>query len=536
MDFKGILDGGAKVLREAVGLPVPVAGRGRVGSEYMKGGRSPFFWNWNPALRDTRDDIRQSYLQAAARAIDSIHNSGWLSGGVNQSIAATMGTSLRLASQPDADALGWKKEAADEWARSTERRWEAWAKNPMECDAGGRFTMGQQARAVTACHFSHGEGLALLPMISRPGSQTRTKVKLLLPHKLVQDSNGFNMQQGVIMDAWGLPVAYRIRMRPQSAEGWEDVYTVPARDGVGRPQVLHIFDGGPDQVRGLTPLAPVLRVLRQYDQLSDGTLTSTLLKTIFAATIESEAPTADILQALQDDDEQGVGGGNLEGLLTAKGDWYENTKIDLGRFGKVAHLFPGEKLNFQNNQSPDATYEAFAKFLLREIARCLGLTFEELTGDYSGATYSSVRMGTSVLWPVTMQRRVTIPGRFYQQVYEAWLEEQIERGFIKFPGGIYAFYLNREAASRADWRGPAKPQADDLKTQKAHEGYKRMGVMSDEQICADLGFDWEDVYEQRGREKKLREKLDLPDGDTMTEAQDDALVNSLLNEPDKTAA
>jgi capsid protein len=75
------------------------------------------------------------------------------------------------------------------------------------------------------------------------------------------------------------------------------------------------------------------------------------------------------------------------------------------------------------------------------------------------------------------------------------------------PGGFYGFLANRQAASRAEWRGPPKPQADDLKTQKAHEGYKRMGVMSDEMICNDLGVDVEDVYRQRAHEKKLREKL-----------------------------
>jgi capsid protein len=57
-----------------------------------------------------------------------------------------------------------------------------------------------------------------------------------------------------------------------------------------------------------------------------------------------------------------------------------------------------------------------------------------------------------------------------------------------------------------------------------------MGIMTDEMICNDLGVDVEDVYRQRAAEKKMRAKFDLPDGDTMTEAQDEALTNSLLNE------
>jgi lambda family phage portal protein len=500
-----------------------------VTSQYMRGGATPFFFNWRPALRDGREDVREAYYFAAARAIDAIQNSGWLAGAVSQAVASTIGTGLRLAAKPDLDALGWSKDTADQWSRRVERAWEAWAGNPMECDAGGRFTLGKQCDFVLRNYYSHGEAVALLPMISRPNSETRTKVRLIPPHKLLQDSDGWRMFQGVVMDAWGLPLQYRMSLRVQQA--YEEIVMVNARDAIGRPQVLHIFEGGTDQVRGISPMTPALRIVRQFDQLSDATLTASLIQAIFAATIESDAPTDAILQALQDDDEQGVGGANMGALLGAKAAWYDHTKIDLGRAGKIAHLFPGEKLTFNGAKSPNAAYEAFAKFLLREIARCLGMTFETLTGDYTGATYSSVRMATSEMWPITLGRRTNIAGRFYQGVYEAWLEEEIEAGRIQFPGGFASFLKVRKAVSRAEWRGPAKPQADDLKTAKAYEVYKSLGVMSDEQICAELGSDWEDVYEQRAREMQLRKKLELPEGDAMAPPEDPE-ADALLKQPE----
>jgi capsid protein len=116
-------------------------------------------------------------------------------------------------------------------------------------------------------------------------------------------------------------------------------------------------------------------------------------------------------------------------------------------------------------------------------------------------------------------------------VYEAWLEEQIDTGRIKFPNGLYGFLQNRLAAARADWRGPPKPQADDLKMAKAHQTYKSMGVMSDEMICNDLGVDVEDVYAQRAHEMKLRDKYELPEGDTMA-PENDPEVNALLKQSD----
>lgn len=475
------------------------------------GGASSLF-GWRPALRDAREDVMSAWVEAAARAIDTLHNSGWISGAIDQAVASTVGVSLRLAAQPDWVSLGWSDEEASRWINLVERRWILWSENPVECHAGGKYTIGQLTAAVLRSWFAYGEAVALLPAIRRPVSQTLTKVQLVPPHRLVQDTDHFaRMFQGVRVDEFGFPLAYRFQRDSQLYA--DETVDIAARDRFGRPQVVHIFEGMPGQTRGISPLAPVLRVVRQFDQLADATLTAALIQAIFAATIESEAPTEQVLQALQDEAEQGVFGGSMEDLFSAKAAWYQETKIDLGTVGRIAHLFPGESLKFNRTEHPNDTYEAFARFLLREIARCLGLTFETLTGDYTGATYSSVRMATAENWPIILSRRNNICGRFLQYVYEAWLEEEIEAGRLPFPGGYAAFLANRQAAVSADWKGPPKPQADDLKSAKAHEVYRNLGVMTDEMICNDLGVDWEDVYEQRAREKAKRAELGLPESD-----------------------
>jgi len=488
------------------------------------GGAAALF-AWRPALRDARDDVASAYVDAAARAIDTIHNSGWIAGAVEQAVASTIGVSLRLQARPDRDVLGWSDEQAEEWTNIVERRWLLWSEDPYECDAAGKHTIGQLTASVLRTWFAYGEALALLPSIRRPFSATQTKVQLIAPHRLVQDTDDLlRLYQGVRIDDFGLPLSYRIKSE-NPFYSWE-TFDVRARDDYGRPQVVHIFEGAPGQTRGITPLAPVLRIVRQFDQLADATLTAALIQAIFAATIESEAPTEQMLQALQDPDEQGTAGGLLD-LFGAKHAWYQSTKIDLGVVGRIAHLFPGEKLVMNRAEHPNDTYEAFAKFLLREIARCLGLSFETLTGDYTGATYSSVRMATAENWPLILRRRENICGRFLQAVYEAWLDEEIYSGRLPFPGGYKEFLANRQAVCAAEWRGPAKPQADDLKSAKAHEVYKKLGVMTDEMICADLGVDWEDVYEQRAREMAKRKKLGLPEGDPMAP---DTVGDDLLSE------
>lgn len=478
-------------------------------------GSAAALFAWRPALRDARDDVHAAWIDAAARAIDTLHNSGWIAGAVDQAVASTIGEALRLSARPDRTVLKWSDSEAEAWTDLVERRWIMWSERPIECDAAGTHTMGELTSMVLRSHYAYGEAVALMPALRRPYATSRIKVQLLPAHWLVQDNDDLiRMYQGVQIDDFGLPVVYRVK-RDRLIN---DTIDIRARDSFGRPQVVHVFDGrDAGQTRGITPLAPVLRIVRQFDQLADATLTAALIQAVFAATVESDAPTEQMLMGLQDPAEQGASA-DMMTLFGAKAAWYDNTRIDLGVVGRIAHLFPGESLKFNKSEHPNDTYEAFAKFLLREIARCLGMTFETLTGDYTGATYSSVRMATAEIWPIILRRRANICGKFLQAVYEAWLEEEIETGRIPFPDGLPGFFDNRAAATAAEWRGPAKPQADDLKSAKAHEVYKRLGVVTDEMICADLGVDVTDVYEQRAREKKLREKLGLPDGDALVPA------------------
>lgn len=509
---------------EQLTLPLgggPAPGR-KVGAGYMRQDtHQPFFWSWNPVLRDQKWDVRQAYVQAAARTIDMLHNSGWIAGAVEKSIAVMIGTGLRLAAKPNVEVLGWTKDEADKWARDVERRFEVIADNPCEVDAAGVQNLGQLTKSAIHSYYSHGEVLALIPRIDNPYARTKAKIKMLPAHKLVQDSNGVDMFQGVRMTGWGFPLGYKINLRAFESMDAEYAVVVPARDQVGRTQVLHAFDGIAGQVRGLTPLAAALKVVKQFDNLADNTLQAALLQSIFAATIKSQAPTADVLQALQDDGEQGVAGGSMTDFLATKGVWYEKTNIDFGRGGKVAHLFPGEELAFNAPNTPHDNYESFSKMLLREIAAGLGMTYEDVTGDFSGATYSSVRMSTSTNWPIIMYRRKNIASRVPQAFYTAWLDEEIEAGHIPFPGGIDNFRENHAAATKADWRGPAKPQADDLKTAMAYETLNGMGAITLEQMCAEQGTDWEDNLEQRAREMEKRKQLGLPEGNTDQAAEDD---------------
>lgn len=484
-------------------------------SEYMRGGRGLTFSGWRPRLRETYVDVASSWEDASARALDVIHNSGWISGAIDQAVADTVGTGLRLNAQPDPIAFGGDEKAAREWARRVERRFNAWAGNGQECDLEGRRTFGQIQAQAFRMWFALGETLIEIPTrTARPGVTSWTKVGVIPPYRLsTRTSVTDRLIQGVQTDADGMPIAYHFRIHDPASFIAE--YVRPARDRFGRPKIVHTFDGMPGQVRGITPLIHALRVAKQFDQLADATLMASIIQTVFAATISADQPTNEMLEGLLTPAEQArfAAGGvsSYDAWFEAQAGWYEKTAIDVGVNGRIAHLFPGQKLEFHGAKAPSTAYKDFALHLLRELARCIGVTYESATGDYQGVTFSSIRMATNSIFEIVKQRRKFIVAPTCQAVYEAWLEEDIDRGFTPYPGGIDAFVANRAAVCRADWRGSPKPQPDDLKTSKAHETWKRIGVMSDGMIAADLGVDIDDVYADRAREAEMRKALDLTD-------------------------
>ncbi len=129
-------------------------------AEYFRspgsGGAAALF-AWRPALRDARDDVAKSYIEAAARAIDALHNSGWIAGAIEQAVASTIGTGLRLSPRPDRIALGWDEKQANEWTSIVERRWILWSENPVECDAAGKHTMGELTAMELKTWYAYGE-------------------------------------------------------------------------------------------------------------------------------------------------------------------------------------------------------------------------------------------------------------------------------------------------------------------------------------------------------------------------------------------
>lgn len=327
----------------------------RMRSEYMRGGRGVTFAGWKPALRDAQDDVSLSWDAAAARLTDFVQNNGWIAGAIDQCVANTVGTGLRLKAQPENTLFGMSEEDAREWRKLVEQRFGLIAKDPYECDVEGRRNFGQMQAAQFRAWLTMGEHWSEFVWRRRPGASTGTKVRLIPAYRVSRKSDPLrNIVNGVRMDADGFPLAYIAERRDPLLGTIE--HEVPARDRFGRPRVTHAFDGALGTVRGISPLLPALQVARQFDQLADATLTAAIMQSVFAAVISSEAPTEEAMQGLLSPQEQARAAASgmslFDAWFEAHSGWYESGTIDVGIKGRVAHTFPGERMEFLSPEQP----------------------------------------------------------------------------------------------------------------------------------------------------------------------------------------
>lgn len=473
--------------------------------------------------RDAKTDVRDAAERASALAYDFMQNSGWISGAVQQILSDTIGEELKLNCRAQLEAFGYTPKQAATWCRKVERLWRRWSWNPKECDLAGKATIADMADALLRSFLATGEGFGVLDNIPlaeqrRLGLKTGTKVSLVASHRCPRVTRETDrLDQGVFHDQHGRAVRFRFRVRENGIERDQDIDSA---------DVIHVMDRAENlnSPRGISVLAAVLKVIAQSDQLADATLATALIQTIFAATIKSPEPSDAAFQAIQTLDD-------IEAPANYDGDWKEfvggiqqdllevwdnrigalkEKGISMADSARINHLGPGEEFQMHTAATPGSQYLPFFQNLLKEVARCLGITYEALGMDHSSASYSSVRMAVASIWPIVLRRRARIVAPFLQGVFERWLEEMIFRGVIPFKGGYAAFMRDPESVFQAEWSGPAAPSADDYKAAMASKIRLEIGTSTYHDECALAGKNGEEQIVQIGREKKMFDDAGVP--------------------------
>jgi lambda family phage portal protein len=199
---------------------------------------------------------------------------------------------------------------------------------------------------------------------------------------------------------------------------------------------------------------------------------------------------------------------NWDQFNESRANFYEKSR-GVMRDSRFLTLFPTDRLDMNTQARQTSGYVQFQVAFLQAFAATLGISYEQLSMDWSRTNYSSARAALNEVWRSTMRLRSILIASFAVPVFTAWLEEALDIGEVEAPAGAPDFHDAPYAYLRSDWIGPGRGYIDPVK--EAQAGQLRIDgqVSTLEREAAEQGLDWEMVLEQLARERAEKERLGI---------------------------
>jgi lambda family phage portal protein len=390
-------------------------------------------------------------LRAAARELrnharDLIRNNGY----ARRAVATIANGAAGWGVQPsavDADPAVNAKAAA---------LWTGWAET-TECESDNRATFSGIQRLVMRALVSDGEVfLRRRPRRVADGLTIPLQLQVLEADYLVTTLNTLDSQaggpivQGIEFDQLGRRAAYWLwSVHPGSGRN----ASAPKR--IDASEILHVYDvERPGQSRGVSWFGAAIVNLRDLDEYEDAELVKQKIAACFAAFVTDTDGVGQYLGGADDAGDEGV------------------EKFEPGM---IHHLPPGREVSIAN--PPGLTSDALPTRTLRKIAAALGITYEDLTGDYSQVNFSSARMGRLAYQGNVQhwQYDLLIP-LLCAPVWQWAMEAAVAAGELPY-------------VPAAEWTPPALPLLEPDKEGLAYQRLVRVGAMTVSQMIREQGRD-----------------------------------------------
>jgi lambda family phage portal protein len=396
-----------------------------------------------PALRELSRDLRR--------------NNGWARRGIQAIVNNTVGWGIEakaVASTPDMAA-----QALNTWQR--------WA-YATSCDYDGRlpFSGGLQ-RLVLETIAESGEALVIREVASTADAlASPVRIRVVEPDYLdstrdavaPMDSNP--IVSGIEFDRRGRRLAYWIHDHHPGGNFVAGTKYESRR--VLAEDVLHIYKvDRPGQARGVPWLTAAIARLSDLDDYEDARLMQQKIAACFGAFVQ---------------DYDGAGAAIGEEST-------EDDRIETLEPGHIAYLPPGKSITFAT--PPGTTdHASFTSVNLRRVAAALGVTYEDLTGDYSQVNFSSARMGRLAHWANVEDWRwnMLIPQ----------LCDGVWRWVMKAAAEVYGWH----EVPTAEWAPPPMPMLEPEKEGLAYTRLVRGGFRTLPQVWRELGEDPESMLKE----------------------------------------
>jgi len=372
--------------------------------------------------------------------------------------------------------------------RATQRARDLWQQHfeSTACDVEGRQNIYGIQRTVIRTTAESGE--ALIRRYRRPmsdGLPIPVQFQVLEPDFIDTTKDGFKGEaggpviQGIEYDTRGRRVAYWLydehpgaRMQFTSRAVLGQSRRIPAED------IIHVFRlERPGQVRGITWFAPVIVKLKDFDEYADAKLMQQKIAACFTVFVTD------------------MNGGGAPALTSQSSD---DPLVETIEPGLVVKTPPGRDVKFAQPPTPEGG--SFSAEVLHAIAAGLGVTYEDLTGDYSKVNFSSARMARLAHWADVQDWRwnMLIP-QLCARVWQWGMETAFIAGLISDVPG-------------AQWTPPPMPMIEPDKEGLAYTRLVRAGAMTHDEMVREQGNDpdthWAEYAENLRRLDELGIVLD----------------------------
>ena len=471
-------------------------------------------WDVNSQSADAA--LLPTFDTGNARASDLVRNNGYAKSGVQLHVDHIVGHQFKLVYKPNLLLLGLDLDNQEviDFMKMVEAKFTNFAEDPRcYVDAERKRTFTMLIREGISTHCKSGEITAKAEYFNKRGSKYKTSIKMI-DYARISNPDGTmdskTLRAGVKTNKHGAAIGYHVRTSHPSDMGLNllDNYTwqyVLRELPWGRQQLIHVFEPeGEGQTRGANNLLAALSKLKMLEKFQETTLQNAITNAMYAATIESELDSSEVFKALGGSES---GSNMLNQFMETKAEWHEHGGVKLEGVA-IPHLLPNEKLNLQGVSAPSGSLGEFEAGILRNIASSLGVSFEQLSKDFTKTNYSSARAAIGEASLYFTGKRETIAKVFANSIFALWFEEAVNLGDITLPKGANGnFYEMKTAWCKANWIGAGKIQIDGLKGIKESVEKIKNGLSTYEKELGTMGEDYQEVFAQQYREQKELEKL-----------------------------
>jgi len=434
---------------------------------------------WNRSRADVNAVTRAAGAELRTQSRDLIRNNSWAKRGQRVIVNNTVGWGI----VPKPNAA--EKKINDTLAAL----WKLWA-DSTDCESEGRHTFyGVQAQVMRSVP-SDGEFM-IRRRWRKAGDTGASGTTLAVPLQLqlleadfldsAKDGElgiaGGPIVQGVEYDKLGRRAAYWIFPEHPGASGssFAQIEGNLSRR-VPASEILHVFyTERAGQARGISWFGSAIVPLRDFNDFEDAELMRAKVAACFAAFVSGDDGASAPMGEENADDAQ----------------------IDQLEPGMIKYLKGGQKVDF--GTPPTTSNDSFAARQLRRVAAGLGVTYEDLTGDYSNVNFSSARMGrlSHVGNVKDWQWNMLIP-LLCSGVWRWFVEAAVMAGLV--PAGTVV---------PADWTVAPLPMIEPDKEGLAYSRLIRNGIMTHDDAVREQGGDPEQHWAEYAAGIARLKKLDL---------------------------